>query len=280
MNKIVKAAAITAAALALSAGAFAWNFPWATKNANKLTLSGSTTVLPIAQKAAEVFMKANPSVDVTVKGGGSGVGIASLLDRSTDIGDASRSIKTKEVIQAKSKGITPIGTIIAKDGMAVIVNKSNPLTEISIDQLQAIYSGETKKWSALGGGNSTIVTISRDSSSGTYEVFGELVLRGAKLREDAIMTASNREVAENVKNTEGAIGYVGLAYVSDDVKLIKVEGVIPSDATVNDGSYKLARPLFMYTDGEPTGVAKEFIDYIMSADGQKLVKEVGYVPVK
>jgi phosphate transport system substrate-binding protein len=94
------------------------------------------------------------------------------------------------------------------------------------------------------------------------------------------MTASNREVAENVKNTEGAIGYVGLAYVSDDVKLIKVEGVIPSDATVNDGSYKLARPLFMYTDGEPTGVAKEFIDYIMSADGQKLVKEVGYVPVK
>ncbi|MBN2754389.1 MAG: phosphate ABC transporter substrate-binding protein [Candidatus Goldbacteria bacterium] len=280
MKKLLKIAVVISAMTVLAASAFAWNWPWAAKSENKISLTGSTTVLPIAQKAAEEFMKANPSVEVSVKGGGSGVGIAAILDGSADIGNASRAIKTKEVINAKSKGVNAVGTVVAKDGIALVVHKSNPINAISLDQLRDIFSGKINKWSQVGGNNSTIVAISRDTTSGTYEVFGELVLRGAKLRDDAIMTVSNREVAENVKNTEGGIGYVGLAFLSDDLKVLKVEGVMATEANVINGTYKVARPLFMYTNGEPEGLTKKFIDFVMSADGQQIVKEVGYVPVR
>ncbi len=275
-----KIAAVTLAIAMLAGSAFAWNWPWAAKGGNKLVITGSTTVLPIAQKAAEVYMKQNAGVDITVKGGGSGVGIAALIDGSCDIADSSRAIKTKEIITAKSKGVNPVGSVIAKDGMAIVVHKSNPMTEITIDQLQGIYSGKIKNFKDIGGPSTPIVCVSRDTTSGTYEVFNELVLRGAKMREDAIMTVSNREVAENVKTAEGGIGYVGIAFVSDELKVLKVEGVLPSNQTVNNGTYKLARPLYMYTNGDPSGMAKQFIDFVMSAEGQKIVSEVGYVPVK
>jgi len=275
--KIVLAAVLVSS---LALGAFAWDWPWNKKDGNRLSIQGSTTVLPIAQKAAEDFMKDNPGLEVTVRGGGSGVGIAGIIDGSVDIGDASRAIKAKEVMTAKKKGVNPVGKIVAKDGIAVVVNPSNPISGITIDQLQAIYSGEIKKWSELGGAAEPIVVVSRDSSSGTFEVFNELVLKGSKLRDDSIMTVSNREVAETVKNTKGAIGYIGLAFLSSSVKDLKVEGVKPSNATVVSGAYKLARPLFMYTNGEPSGLAKQFIDYVMSPEGQKIVEETGYVPVK
>jgi len=281
MKRFKKMAAIVAVAfLIASTGAFAWDWPWNQKDENKLSIQGSTTVLPIAQKAAEDFMKDNSGVEISVRGGGSGVGIAALVDGAVDIGDASRPIKTKEIIAAKQKGINPVGNVVAKDGIAVVVNPLNPIKEISIDKLQAIYAGEIKKWSELGGSSDPIVVVSRDSSSGTFEVFNELVLKGSKLRDDAIMTVSNREVAETIKNTKGAIGYIGLAFLSSSVKPLDVEGVKPSNATVVSGAYKLARPLFMYTNGEPSGLAKQFIDFVMSPAGQKIVNEVGYVPVK
>jgi phosphate transport system substrate-binding protein len=278
--KMKKLIVVLAAVLLVAGSAMAWDWPWAGKNANKISIEGSTTVLPIAQKAAEDFMKMHRDIDVSVRGGGSGVGITSLMAGTCDIGDASRAIKTKEIVAAKQKGVNPVGNEIAKDGMAIIVNSSNPVKNLTINQLQDIYSGKIKKWSQLGGPDSVIVCVSRDSSSGTYEVFNELVLRGKKLRDDAIMTVSNREVAENVKNTPGAIGYVGLAFLSPELNTVMVEKIEATEANVVNGTYKLARPLYMYTSGEPAGLVKEFIDFIMSAEGQKIVKEVGYVPVK
>ncbi len=277
INKLIGAAAVV---MMLAAPAFAWNFPWAQKAANKLNMTGSTTVLPIAQAEAEAFMKSNKEADVSVSGGGSGVGIAAVIDGSTDIGNSSRPIKSKEIVTAKQKGVNPVGTIIANDGIAVVVNKGNKLEALSLDQLKAIYSGEITKWSQLGVEGDTIVIVSRDTASGTFEVFNELVLKGAKLRTDSLMLASNKEVAETVMKTPGAIGYVGLGYLSSDLKAVTVNGVMPSDSTVLDGTYKLARPLFMYTNGEPSGLAKTFIDFILSDEGQKIVKESGFVKIK
>jgi phosphate transport system substrate-binding protein len=259
----------------------AWDWPWVQKSANKLSTQGSTTVLPIAQKAAEEFMKINAKADVSVSGGGSGVGIAALIDGSCDIANSSRPIKSKEIVLAKQKGVNPVETIIANDGIAIIVNPVNKALEnITINKLKAIYSGEITKWSQAGGTGESIVIISRDSASGTFEVFNELVLRGAKLIDSSLMMASNKEIVETVSKTPGAIGYVGLGYITPEVKTVKVEGVVASDATVLDKTYKLARPLFMYTNGAPAGLAKEFLDFILSEQGQNDVKAAGFVKVK
>jgi phosphate transport system substrate-binding protein len=247
--------------------------------AQKLTIQGSTTVLPIAQAAAEVYMDNNPDADITVRGGGSGTGIAALIDGATDIADASRPMKDKEIKTAREKGVNPVANIVARDGIAVIVNPENPLNAISIADIKAIYTGEISRWDKLGG-KGTIVVVSRDAASGTFEAFNELALSNAKLTDGALMLASNLEVARTVAQTPGAIGYVGLGYITDEVKALKVEGIMPSQATVNDNTYPLARPLFMYTNGKPKGLAKGFIDFVMSSAGQKIVKEAGFVPVK
>ena len=145
----------------------------------KLTLSGSTTVLPIAQKGAEDFMKVNPAIDVSVRGGGSGVGIQALIDSTTDIGDSSRAAKSKEISTARAKGVTMYANIIAKDGICVIVNKANSISQIDLATLKKIYAGEINKWNDVGGSGGTMVIVSRDTSSGTFEVFNEKVLKGA-----------------------------------------------------------------------------------------------------
>ena len=266
----------TALALAVCVGTQAF----AGKKENTLTLTGSTTVLPIAQMAAEIFMEVHPEVNVSVRGGGSGVGIAALIDQTADIANASRPIKTKEIVACREKGIDPVGNVVAKDGIAIVVHPSNPVKELSIEQVKAIYTGEISKWSELGGDPKPIVVISRDVASGTFEVFKELVLAGGKTREDALMLASNKAVATTVKDTPYGIGYVGLAYLSADVKALPIEDVLPTNETVVSGDYKIARPLFMYTNGEPKGIAKLFLDFVMSEEGQKIVEEVGFVPMK
>lgn len=254
----------------------------ARRRPNALTITGSTTVLPIAQRAAEEFMEYQPEANISVRGGGSGVGIAALIDGIADIADASRPIKTKEIATCRSKGIDPVGTVVAKDGIAIVIHPSNPLKEPSLEQLKAIYTGEINKWSELSkkGKPKPIVVVSRDVASGTFEVFKELVLKGGKTREDALMLASNKAVATTVATTPDAIGYIGLGYLSPDVKAVNIEGVAPTNETVVSGEYQIARPLFMYTNGEPSGLAKSFIDFIMSKKGQKIVEEVGFVPVK
>jgi phosphate transport system substrate-binding protein len=248
--------------------------------AQKLTIQGSTTVLPIAQYAAEVYMDNNPEADITIRGGGSGTGIAALIDGATDIADASRPMKTKEMKKAREKGVNPVANIIARDGIAVIVHPDNFLSEISKEDLKKIYTGEIAKWNKIGRGSGTIVVISRDAASGTFETFNNLALNKAKVTDGALMLVSNLEVARTVAQTSGAIGYVGLGYLTDEVKALKVDGVIPSEETVRNETYPLARPLFMYTNGSPDGLAKDFIDFIMSKQGQKIVQEAGFVPAK
>ena len=245
-----------------------------------IIIKGSTTVLPIAQSCSEVFMDQNEDISISVQGGGSGVGIASLIDGTCNIADASRPIKDKEIATAKEKGINPVANVVARDAIAVAVHPSNDIDGLTLEQIKAIYTGEISNWSDLGGSDSEIVVISRDSSSGTFETFNELALDDEKVRPDALLQASNSAVATSVANTPGAIGYIGLGYVSEKVKAVAVDETIPSKETVNSGDYALARPLFMYTDGEPKGAVEKFLDFVMSEEGQKLVEENGYISLK
>jgi len=245
-----------------------------------IVIKGSTTVLPIAQSCSEVFMDQNSDISISVQGGGSGVGIASLIDGTCNIADASRPIKDKEIAMAKEKGIDPVANVVARDAIAVAVHPSNDIDGLTLAQIKAIYTGEISNWADLGGSDSEIVVISRDSSSGTFETFNELALDDEKVRPDALLQASNSAVATSVANTPGAIGYIGLGYVSEKVKAIAVEETMPSKETVNSGDYALARPLFMYTNGEPAGAVEKFLDFVMSEEGQKLVEENGYISLK
>jgi len=246
----------------------------------RVVIQGSTTVLPIAQKCAEVFMQKHPEANISVRGGGSGTGIAALIDGICDIADSSRPIKDKELNKAVGRGIDPVAHVIAMDGIAVIVHPLNSINELSLTQLKDIYTGKISNWSELGGKNQKIVVISRDVASGTFECFKKLVLKGERVRPDALLQASNAAVFSVVKRTKGAIGYVGLGYLSPEVKALKIEGVLPSQDTVLKGTYPISRPLFMYTNGKPKGLAKDFIDFVLSGEGQGIVKEQGFVPLK
>ena len=248
--------------------------------AEKIVVEGSTTVLPIAQKAAEVFMNNNAGADISVRGGGSGVGIASLIDGTCDIADSSRPIKDTELDKAVTNGRTIKATVIAMDGICVIVHPSNGVNALSKKQIKSIFTGAISNWNQVGGPDEKIVVLSRDSSSGTFEAFGTLVLDGAKVRSDALMQASNQAIASTVAQTSGAIGYVGLGYVTSAVKAVDVDGVKASKETVLTNKYPVGRPLFMYTNGAPQDLAKQFIDYILSPEGQKLVEEEGFVGLK
>ncbi|RKX70791.1 phosphate ABC transporter substrate-binding protein [candidate division WOR-3 bacterium] len=253
---------------------------WLPTTGADLTLTGSTTVFPIIQAAAEEFMAKHPEVDITVRGGGSGVGIAALIDGICDIAMASRPMKTKEIKRARADGINPCETVIARDGLVIVVHPANPITSISTETLREIYTGKINSWKDVGGEGGTIVVISRDVASGTFEVFKKMVLKGKRVRADALMLASNKAVAQTVAQTPGAIGYIGLGYLSPHLKALKVDGVMPDAETISSGKYRLARPLFLYTNGKPRGLAKRFIDFILSPSGQKIVKETGYLPVR
>lgn len=249
--------------------------------AETITIKGSTTVLPIAQAGAEAFMNENPDVNVSVAGGGSGVGIAALIDRTCDIADASRPMKDKEIAKAKQNGITPMEHIVAKDGIAVIVHPRNWRTQnLTLEQIKDIYTGKVSDWKEISSHRGQIIVISRDSSSGTFEAFEKLALGGARVRPDALLAASNQAVVQNVARTPGAIGYVGLGYVSDSVKAVTVNDIRCTKGTVISGKYPLSRPLFMYTNGQPIGAVKMFLDFVLSERGQKIAEEQGYVGLK
>jgi len=248
--------------------------------AEKIVVEGSTTVLPIAQRAAEVFMDDNPNADISVRGGGSGVGIASLIDGTCNIGNSSRPIKDTELDRAAALGRDIKAHVIAMDGIAVIVNPENKVNTLTKKQLKDIYIGKVSNWSQVGGADEKIVVISRDTSSGTFEAFSTLALESAKVRSNALMQASNQAVASTVARTPQAIGYVGLGFLSGGVKAIEYEGVMPSKETVLTGKYLLGRPLFMYTNGAPKGLTKELVDFIKSPKGQLLAEEEGFVGLK
>lgn len=248
--------------------------------AETITVKGSTTVLPIAQATAEEFMNKNQNINISVQGGGSSVGIAALLDSTTDIADASRPIKDAEIAKAVSRGIEPKAHVVAMDGIAVVVHPSNPITALAKKQVKDIYTGKISNWSEVGGSAGQIVVIGRDSASGTFEAFTELALNKEKTRPDALLEASNQAVATTVAKTPGAIGYIGLGYITSSVKPITIDGVVCKKETVLSAEYPYSRPLFMYTNGKPTGAVKEFLDFVVGSEGQKLAEANGYVGLK
>lgn len=247
---------------------------------NKLVIEGSTTVLPIAQAAAESFMDKTPGANIVVRGGGSGVGITSLIEGTCDIADSSRAIKDAELQKAAGKGHNVKAHVVAMDGIAVIVNPGNGLQALSRQQIKDIYTGKISNWKQLGLSDEQIVVVSRDTASGTYEAFGLLALDNQKVRRDALLQASNQAIASVVAKTGGAIGYVGMGYLGSSVKAVTVNGVAPTTKTVLSAKYPLSRPLYMYTNGEAKGLARDFIDYILSPEGQKLVEREGFVALK
>ncbi len=245
-----------------------------------LRIDGSTTVLPIAQKAAEVFMKKHADTRVFVSGSGSGTGIKALVDGTTDIATSSREAKEKEFASAKGKGVSLTGHKVALDGIVPVVHPSMKLDNVSMEQLRDIYNGKTKSWKELGGPDRPISVVSRDTSSGTYEVWEEKVLKGDKVRADALLVASNGQAVQTVAQNRFAIGYIGIGYVDKSIKVLSVNGKTASPIEVRDSSWPIARPLFMYTNGKPAGTIAKFIDFVLSADGQKIVNEVKYVSIK
>jgi len=255
-------------------------FPVFAKKGNKITIAGSTTVLPIAQATAEIFMDQNPDINISVRGGGSSVGIASIMAGTVDIGDASRHIKAKELTAARESGINPYENVVANDGIAMVVHKNNMVKNLTIQQIKDIFTGKISNWKEVGGPSLPIVVISRDVSSGTFEVFNSLVLSGSTQIDGALMLASNNAVVSTVASTPGAIGYAGLGYLNNTVNDVKVNNIKATKQTVQNKSYPIARTLHMYTNGAPKGVVKQYIDFILSAEGQKIVEEQGFISVK
>jgi phosphate transport system substrate-binding protein len=254
---------------------------------------GSDTMVNVAQVWAEEYRKAAPDVEVEVSGGGSGVGIAALIKGAVDVANASRDIKPTESEQAaKNTGKAPVGFTVGFDALAVYVHKDNPLAEISLDQLTQIYAegGTVLKWSDLGvtipgASDDTIVRVSRQSSSGTYEFFREHALGNKDFRLGSRDLNGSKEVVELVGSTPTAIGYSGMGYATAAVKMLKVApktgapAVTPAVAAVHDKSYPLARSLHVYTLGAPEGAVKQYIAWILSEAGQKVVEDAGYVSV-
>jgi phosphate transport system substrate-binding protein len=228
-----------------------------------------------------MFMEANPGVMISVKGGGSGTGIASLINKTIDFANASREMKAEEIDQAKANGVNPVEYVVARDGIAVIVNPANAVTDLTIEQIGKIYRGEIKNWQEVGGADKAIVILSRDSSSGTYEYFKEVVVGTDKnYAASAKLLPSNQAIVDEAVANDAAIGYVGVGYVDAKTKVVKVEGVAASVETVLDNTYKISRGLYMYSNGEATGVMKAYLDWILGADGQKVVQDEGFVPVQ
>jgi phosphate transport system substrate-binding protein len=252
----------------------------------KLTVTGSDTMVHLATAWAEAFMKQQPKVEIAVNGGGSGVGLTALLDGTTDIADASRQIKDKEKETAAQKGVDPVETTVGRDGIAVVVNPENPIDELTIEQLKKIFTGAATSWKAVGGPDQPIGVLSRESSSGTYEFFREHVLNKEDYTTKARLMPATSAIIEAVKQEKWAIGYVGLGYAAEAGSAVKVlnvkkdasaAAVTPSEETVRSGEYGIARALYVYTNGQPEGVKKAYIDFCLSPDGQKIVVDEGYV---
>jgi phosphate transport system substrate-binding protein len=253
---------------------------------------GSDTIVNLALAWAEAYQKINPNVRISVTGGGSGTGLAALINGTADIANASRAIKPEEIQQAQQNKIEPFEHQIARDAIAVIVNPANPVNQLTLQQISDIYSGKITNWQEVGGDDRPIVLVSRETNSGTHVFFLENVLRLAQKNNktlfsaDTLLLPSSEGIMDEVKQNPNAIGYDGLGYVSSAVKTIAVADkpgdpyVMPSIDSVNAGTYAVARPLFMYTNGEPKDLIKDYLDWILGPDGQKIVIELGFVPLK
>jgi phosphate transport system substrate-binding protein len=265
----------------------------ASEGAGAIEVKGSDTMVNLGQAWAEAFSEAPNRPEVTVEGGGSGTGIAALIDKNTDIAESSREMEPQEMEQAKAKGVNPVATVVAQDGLSVIVHPDNPVSHLTIQQLSDIYTGKVTNWKQLGGPDKRIAVLSREKNSGTHVFFLEHVVRMGK-KDNSIqyapstqMQPSSSALVQQVATTPNAIGYVGLGYAAGaKVKEVGIAAkpgdkpVVPSQKSVLDKSYPISRPLYFYTDGPPTGKVKEFVDFVLSPEGQKIVSRMEFVPVR
>ncbi len=246
-----------------------------------IVLDGSTTVGPIAKAFAEYYMGEHPDVNITVSESGSGNGAKSLIHGTCAIANMSRFMKPKEFKAAVEAGITPVAHVIALDGLPVIVHPSNPVSALSVQQVRDIYAGRITNWRAVGGPNKTIILISRDTNSGTYETFHKLVMNKEKVSSAAEYVGSNGAARQRVQSTPAAIGYAGIGFLDNTLKALKINGIPPAPGTVKTGAYPLARPLFMFTNGYPKlgSDLYRFLTLYLSEEGQEMVAEIGFIPV-
>jgi phosphate transport system substrate-binding protein len=252
---------------------------------------GSDTMVNLALAWAERYQQLFPEVRVSVTGGGTGTGIAALINHTASIANASRQIKAEEIVNAAKSGIQPVEHVVARDAIAVIVNPDNPVSRLTLPQISDIYSGKINNWKEVGGEDRPIVRLSRETNSGTHVYFLERVLRLGNSKDktlfatDTLLLPSSQGITEEVKDNPNAIGYDGLGYVTPEVKVVAVadqgssEYVLPSAETVNNGSYPVARDLYMYTAGEPTGDILAYLTWITQAEAQEIVESLGFVPI-
>jgi phosphate transport system substrate-binding protein len=254
-----------------------------------ITIKGSDTMVHLVSNWAEAFMKLDPNVEVAVTGGGSGTGIAALINGTTEVCASSRDMKEKEKQQARGKGVEVKEVVVARDGIAVVVNPKNPVSSLDMGQLEQMFTGVITRWNQVGGGNEEILVFSRESSSGTYVFFQEHVLKNKDYTPKAKLMAATSAIIESVSVDKGAIGYVGLGYAlaaKDKVKIVAVKAdanspaVMPSDATVISGRYSIARPLYLYVASKASVAVQDFVKFCLSDTGQAIVRESGYVTIK
>lgn len=254
-----------------------------------VAVKGSDTMVHLVTAWAEAYMKANPGKQISVTGGGSGTGIAALLNGTTDICASSRDLSEEERKTAQEKNLNLVDTTVARDALSIIVNPKNPVNELTLEQLEKIYTGAITNWSELGGVDERIVVTSRESSSGTYMFFLEHVLKKKDYTKDALLLPATSAIVQSVADTSGAIGYVGLGYAQgagDKVKTVGIKAtpdapvVMPSTETVLSGEYSISRPLYLVVANQPAGAVKEFLDFCTSAEGQAIVEREGYVKVQ
>jgi len=252
---------------------------------------GSDTLVNLALAWAEEYQKQHPEIQISVTGGGSGTGFAALINGTIDIANASRGIKPEEIETARANGFEPVEHIVANDAIAVIVNPNNPINQLTLEQVSRIFKGEITNWQELGGEDRPIVKLSRETNSGTHVYFLETVVRLNSKEDKSIFSAdtlllpSSEGIIAEVRDNPNAIGYDGLGYVTEEVKMIALAPeagdpyILPSAATVINGDYPIARHLFMYTRGEAEGIQKDYLDWIFSESAQEIVTELGFVPV-
>lgn len=265
---------------------------FAVKEKNSIQVKGSDTMVNLAQAWAERYMEKNPAEFVAVTGGGSGTGFSSLISGTCDIAMSSRNIKQKEIDLARQKGINPYEIKVALDGLAVVVNPKNPVSKLTLDELADIFTRRVTNWKEVGAGDLKIVILSREVNSGTHVYFKEHVLRKGKADSNeefapsALLLSSSQAIADEVAGNPSSIGYYGMGYISNRQKAVSVakdkasEYIPPTIENVINGKYPISRPLFVYTNGQPQGLVKKFVDFMLSEDGQDIVLKTDFVPIK
>ncbi len=259
---------------------------FSTMNIMAQKIKGSDTVLPLTQKLAEIYMKNNSGSKITVTGGGSGIGLSALVEGSTDIAMSSRKMKFDEKVKIQNAGKSSKEVIICRDALTIVVNPKNKVTNLTREQLEGIFTGKISNWKQVGGADLTITAYSRETTSGTYEFFKEHVMKNKNYKSGILSMPATGAIIQSISQTPGAIGYVGMAYVTKDVKEIHVsfdggkKFIEPTLANAKSGIYPIVRPLYYYYEVKSEAKVNPFLKFVLSAEGQKIVDTIGYIPLK